>query len=92
VLGPEDISYNDMAQIMSKVLGKPIRFQQITADAHKSTLMRRGMSEAMAQGNADMWTAYNQGLDTAELRTAESTTPTSFQQWCEEVLKPCVLA
>src|SRR3984893_18005248 len=70
VLGPEDISYNDMAQIMSEVLGKPIRFQQITADAYKSTLIQRGMSEAMAQGNADMWTAYNQGLDTAELRTA----------------------
>jgi len=92
VLGPEDISYNDMAQTMTEVLGKPIRFQQITAETFKSTLMQRGMSEAMAQGNADMWTAYNRGLDTAEPRTAESTTPTSFRQWCEEVLKPRVLA
>lgn len=29
VLGPEDLSFNDMAQIMSEVLGKPVRFQQI---------------------------------------------------------------
>src|SRR6266536_2052407 len=29
VLGPEDISYNDMAAIISEVLGKPVRFQQI---------------------------------------------------------------
>jgi len=29
-----------------------------------------------------------QGLDTAEPRTPASTTPTSFRQWCEEVLKP----
>ena len=92
VLGPEDLSYNDMARIMSEVLGKPIRFQQISTDALKSTLLQRGMSEAMAQGTADMWTAYNQGLDTAEPRTAESTTPTSFRQWCEEVLKPRILA
>lgn len=29
VLGPEDLSFNDMAQIMSEVLGKPVRYQQI---------------------------------------------------------------
>jgi uncharacterized protein YbjT (DUF2867 family) len=92
VLGPEDISYNDMAQIMSKVLGKPIRFEQISTEALKSRLLQRGMSGAMAQGTVDMWTAYGRGLDTAEPRTAESTTPTSFRQWCEEVLKPRVLA
>ena len=92
VLGPEDLSYNDMAQIMSEVLGKPVRFQQILGDTFKARLLQRGMSEAMAQGNLDMWVAYNQGLDTAEPRTPESTTPTSFRQWCEEVLKPAVLA
>src|ERR1700733_11086182 len=88
VLGPEDLSYNDMAQIMSEVLGKSIRFQQISAESWKARLMERGMSEAMAQGNVDMWIAYNQGLDTAETRTPASTTPTSFRQWCEEALKP----
>jgi uncharacterized protein YbjT (DUF2867 family) len=88
VLGPEDLSYNDMAQIMSEVLGKSIRFQQIPVESLKARLMDRGMSEAMAQAHADMWTAYNQGLDTTESRTPESTTPTSFRQWCEEALKP----
>jgi uncharacterized protein YbjT (DUF2867 family) len=92
VLGPEDLSYNDMAQIMSDVLSKPVRFQQITGEAFKARLLQRGMSEAMAQGNLDMWVAYNQGLDTAEPRTPQATTPTSFRQWCEEVLKPAVLA
>src|SRR2546422_3721514 len=92
VLGPEDLSYHDMARIMSEVLGKPVRFQQITGEAFKARLLSRGMSEAMAQGNLDMWVAYNQGLDTAEPRTPESTTPTSFRQWCEEVLSPAVLA
>ena len=90
VLGPEDLSYNDMAQIMSEVLGKPLRFQQSSAESLKARLMDLGMSEAMAQGHVDMWTAYNQGLDTAEPRTPQSTTPTSFRQWCEEVLKPRV--
>jgi uncharacterized protein YbjT (DUF2867 family) len=30
LLGPEDLSFNDMAEIISDVLGKEIRFQQIT--------------------------------------------------------------
>jgi uncharacterized protein YbjT (DUF2867 family) len=92
ILGPEDISYNDMAQIMSEVLDKPVRFQQIPGEAFRARLMGRGMSEAMAQANLDMWIAYDGGLDTAETRTLESTTPTSFRQWCEQVLKPRVIA
>ena len=92
VLGPEDLSYNDMATIMSEVLGKAVRFQEIAGDVFKARLLQRGMSEAMAQANVDMWSAYSQGLDTAEPRTPQSTTPTSFRQWCEEVLKPRVLA
>lgn len=30
VLGPEDLSPNDMAQVMSEVLARPARFQQVT--------------------------------------------------------------
>jgi uncharacterized protein YbjT (DUF2867 family) len=92
VLGPEDLSYNDMAQIMSEVLGKPVRFQQMPVEALKAVLLQSGMSEAMVQSYLDMLAAYDQGLTTAEPRTPESTTPTSFRQWCEEVLKPAILA
>jgi uncharacterized protein YbjT (DUF2867 family) len=91
VLGPEDLSFNDMAKIMSEVLGKPMCFQQIPGEAFKAGLTRRGMSEAMAQGTLDMMVAKNDGLDNAEPRTPKNTTPTSFRQWCEEVLKPAVL-
>ena len=92
VLGPEDLSFNDIAQIMSEVLDQPVRYQQIPAEALKDRLTGAGMSEAMAQATVDMMVAKDQGLDNAEPRTPESTTPTSFRQWCEEVLKPAVLA
>jgi uncharacterized protein YbjT (DUF2867 family) len=92
VLGPEDLSFNDMAQIMSEVLGKPVRFQQIPFDVYKARFVELGMSEAMAQGMTDMAAAKNQGLDNAEPRTPENTTPTRFRQWCETALKPAVLA
>ena len=91
VLGPEDVSFNDMAQIMSEVLDKRVRFQQIPFEAYKSRFIQFGMSEAMAQGMTDMARAKDEGLDNAEPRTPENTTPTSFRQWCEEVLRPAIL-
>jgi hypothetical protein len=90
LLGPEDLSYNDMAEIMSQVLGEDVRFQQITFEAYKHRFVRLGMSDAMAQGYADMAWAKNEGLDNGVRRTPENSTPTSFRQWCEEVLKPAV--
>jgi hypothetical protein len=45
----------------------------------------------MAQGMVDMMTAKDDGLDNGETRTAENSSPTSFRQWCEQVLKPAVL-
>ncbi len=92
VLGPEDLSFTDMARIMTDVLGRPVRFQQMSFDAYKARFEERGMSEVMAQAMTDMASAKNEGLDNAELRTPENTTPTRFETWCEEVLKPRVLA
>ena len=90
VLGPEAPSFNDMARIMAGVPGKPVRFQHIPGEAFKARLTGFGMSDAMAQGMPDMMVAKNEGLGNAELRTPQSTTPTSFRQWCEEVLKPAL--
>ena len=90
LLGPEDLSYNDMAEIISQVLGQDVRFQQITFEAYKDRFIRLGMSDAMAQGYTDMAWAKNQGLDNGVQRTPQNSTPTSFRQWCEEVLKPAV--
>jgi len=90
LLGPEDLSFNDMAQIISGVLAKQVRFQQITFEAYKDRFIGFGMSDAMAQGMTDMARAKNEGLDNAVQRTPGNSTPTSFRQWCEDVLKPAV--
>lgn len=90
LLGPEDISFDDMAQTMSEVLGRPVRFQQIPGQALKDRLVGAGMSEAMAQGMVDMALAKDAGLDNAAARTPSSSTPTTFRQWCTESLVPAV--
>ena len=91
LLGPEDLSFNDMARIVSEVLGRPVRFQQIAFGAYRDRFVGFGMSDAMAQGMTDMAWAKNQGLDNAVKRAPENSTPTSFREWCDQVLKPAVL-
>jgi uncharacterized protein YbjT (DUF2867 family) len=90
VLSPEDLSFEDMAAVMTAVLGKPVRCLQTDYAAQKQQFIGRGMSEAMAQGMIDMYRAKSEGLDNSETRTGQNTTPTSFRQWCEDVLKPAV--
>jgi uncharacterized protein YbjT (DUF2867 family) len=92
VLGPEDLSFDDMAAIMTDVLGKPIRFQPVSGEAYKAQLIKSGASQAFAQGLVEMHAAKDNGLDSTEPRTPENTTPTSFRQWCEEVLEPAFLS
>ncbi len=92
LLGPEDLSTNDMAAVVSEVLGRAVRYQQITFDALKAQLLGGGMSESFAQGYVDMMRAKGEGMDNAAARTPTTSTPTSFRQWCEEALKPAVLA
>jgi uncharacterized protein YbjT (DUF2867 family) len=91
MLGPEDLSFNDMAEVISDVLRTEVRYQQIPFEAYKARFVDFGMSDAMAQGMTDMAAAKNQGLDNAVMRTPQNSTPTSFRQWCEETLKPAVL-
>jgi uncharacterized protein YbjT (DUF2867 family) len=90
--GPEDLSFNDMAGILTEVLERPIRYQQVPGEAFKAGLVANGLSEAMAQGVFDMRVAKDRGMDDFEPRTPQSTTPTTFRQWATEVLKPAVLA
>lgn len=90
VLGPEDLSCEEMAVAMTAVLGKPVKCVRTDYDAYKQQSLGRGWSEAMAQGLTDMMRAKSEGLDNGEARTSQNTTPTSFRQWCENVLKPTV--
>lgn len=92
VLGPEDLSNDEMAAIVSEVLGKPVRFQRTPDDEFKAALLAYGYSEPMAQAMLNMVIAKNEGMDSLVTRTPQNTTPTSFRRWCEEVLKPAVQA
>ncbi|MFT4114664.1 NAD(P)H-binding protein [Silvibacterium sp.] len=91
VLGPEDLSYEETAAILTEVLGRPIRYQQISGETYKAQLTQRGATPEFADSLLEMFAAKDRGLDNIDPRTAENTTPTSFRAWAEEVLKPLIV-
>ncbi len=92
VLGPEDLSADDQAAIITAVLGRPVRYARVSPDALEAQFRERGASDAFVRGYLEMMAAKDDGLDDAEPRTAASTTPTSFHAWCERELRPAIEA
>ena len=92
VLGPEDLSANDMAHIMTDVLDRPIHYHQQSLEEYRSTLTTHGLGNALIQGYIDMMHAKNNGLDNTIPRTPHTTTPTTFHKWCQQTLKPTIEA
>ncbi len=91
VLGPEELSYAELAAITADVLGREVRYQQVPFEASKAQLLGFGMSEGFAQGYVDMMRAKNEGMDNAAPRSSGTIGATSFRQWAEQELKPVVL-
>lgn len=90
VLGPEDLSPGDLARIMTEQLGRSVRYERQPLDELYTTLVGYGLSDAFVQGIADMKRAKDEGLDAGVTRTPNTASPTTFEQWCAQTLKPAV--
>lgn len=90
VLGPQDLSPNDLARIMTEQLGRPVRYERRPLDELYTTLVGHGLDEAFVQGIADMKRAKDEGLDAGVTRTPDNTGPTTFEHWCARTLVPAV--
>ncbi|MFC9662776.1 NAD(P)H-binding protein [Nocardia sp. NPDC127606] len=92
VLGPQDLSPNDLARIMTEQLGRSVRYERQSLDELHTALVGFGLDPAFAQGVVDMKRAKDQGLDAGVTRTPETASPTTFEQWCATTLKPAVFS
>lgn len=90
LLGPEDLTADQLVATMSAATGRPVGYrQQDLADRRAATLAFAG--EAFADGITEMMAAKGAGLDDLAPRAGrEQRTPTTFRQWCDEVLAPAV--
>lgn len=86
--GPDELTPAAMAEVISEVLGRPVGYRQIPLPDFRAAMVRRGASQAMAQGMADMVAAQNDGIYDAEPRDPAAITATAFRQWCHDTLAP----
>ena len=90
VHGPEDLSYGQVAAVMERILERPVRYKETSANHHFQTLVGRGASAEYARSRVEMFAELAQGISRAEPRTAESTTPTTLPAWAWSELLPRV--
>ena len=90
VLGPEELSYSELAAIISEVIGWEVRYEHQSYDVYKTQAVARGLTSAFAQGYVDMLRAKEEGMDNVASRATAIIGPTSFRQWAGEELKPAL--
>jgi uncharacterized protein YbjT (DUF2867 family) len=88
VLGPEELSYADLAAIVSEVTGRDVRYEHQTYEAYKAARIAHGLTDAFAQGYVDMLRAKEEGMDNVASRATAIIGATTFRQWVQEELQP----
>lgn len=88
VHGPEDLSCGQAAAIIERILERPVRYQEASANHYAQALVGRGASTEYARNQAEMFTALAGGILHAEPRTIETTTPTTLSAWAASELRP----
>jgi len=88
VHGAEDLSYNQAAAVIERVLERPVRYQELAVNAYMQKPLNRGASTEYAQSMIAMFTELAAGIAQAEPRTYDSTTSTKLSEWAREELLP----
>jgi uncharacterized protein YbjT (DUF2867 family) len=59
--GPELISYSDVAAVLSKLLGRPITYRQLSFEDDRDAMIRAGVPEPVAEMNAQAFSMIADG-------------------------------
>ena len=90
LLGQRDISMAEAAAIIGRAIGRPeLEYVQLPEEQARAALMQMGLSADVAELLLEMAAALNGGYMRAlEPRSAENTTPTSYETFVAEEFVP----
>jgi uncharacterized protein YbjT (DUF2867 family) len=90
LLGERDLSMGEAAAVIARGIGKPdLRYKQFPYDQVQQALTQIGVPPKGAALYIEMYKAINAGiLIPQEPRSPENTTPTSFEQFVQDVFAP----
>ncbi|MCC7385761.1 MAG: NAD(P)H-binding protein [Deltaproteobacteria bacterium] len=87
LLGPRDISMNDVAKAFGAAIGKPdLKYTQFPYEDAKKAMMGMGIPEEMAGLYMEMTRGFNDGIVTAtQPRSPTTQTPTTIEEFARTV-------
>ncbi len=90
--GPEDLSHDRVAEILSEALGEKIAHVAVSADQAREAMTGMGISANVADAFIEMYAAFEKGdkIVGHQPRTAENTGGTTFARFAREVVVPLV--
>lgn len=87
--GPVDLSFNEVAKILSEALERKITYEQCSSEEMRQFLIQNAISE----DGADLLVELYEGVDAGRVRSMEprstrTTTPTTLAEFAREVIQP----
>lgn len=85
VLGPKDVTYNEVTQVIGKAINKPeLPYVEFKYEDAEKAMMGAGLSESYAKGLVELQKSMNEGiLIPAGIRTKENSSPTSLEEFAK---------
>jgi uncharacterized protein YbjT (DUF2867 family) len=87
--GPAELSFDEVAEILSQTLGRKIVFVQSSREEARQTMVESAMSDNAINLMLEMYDAVEAGkLRATEPRSPRTTTPTTLAEFAGEVMSP----
>jgi uncharacterized protein YbjT (DUF2867 family) len=91
--GPVDLSFREVAEILTDVLGRKIVYIRCDRDEMRDIMLKNAMSENAADMMLELYEAVDSGrLRLTQPRSPETTTPTTLAEFAHDVILPLVTA
>lgn len=89
VLGPRDVSYNEIAEIMGRSLGiSDLKYKHLAIEEMKSILVESGIAENVAESFIEFEEALNSGdIQSDYQRNPENTTHTTLEEYSNDLAR-----
>jgi hypothetical protein len=91
VHGPADLSWDEVAGTISRVLGTEVSYQQVPGESVREAMTSMGLSTGVADSYVEMLEGLGSGrVRAAEARDDSTTTPTTLETFVSDTLYPAV--
>lgn len=88
VHGPEDLSWDDVARILTEATGHPVRAERVPDEAMHEGLTQAGMNERQIDALMGMSTGLREGFTPEQPRDVTTTTPTTLRAFVADHIRP----